>query len=188
MEFSSYGCFSSPVRSSIRGCRILPRRGSSCRAVAQRPKNKPILSRVREDTHDPILGWTRRSPGKGWFAGANQGPVQLSPSQKLAVDVFRDGFMVPKNVCLNRSIDGAFRRWQQRMSVSPSIKLSLRTARAMSENGWDVGSRPGYSANVVVAVDSAQARPRTRCTSSPTATSPPSITKQLSANFPSNLS
>jgi hypothetical protein len=40
---------------------------------------------------------------------------------------------------------------------------------------------PAYSVN---AADSAHARPRTSCTSSPTAISPPSITKQLSASLP----
>jgi hypothetical protein len=37
---------------------------------------------------------------KPWFAGANQGCTHLSVSPKLAPDVFRRKFRVPKNVCV----------------------------------------------------------------------------------------
>src|SRR5262249_21618142 len=42
----------------------------------------------------------------------------------------------------------------------------------------------GYSAKSAAATDAAQTRPRTSCTSSPTVSSPSSITKQLSASVP----
>ena len=39
------------------------------------------------------------------IAGANHGHADLGSFQKLAADVFWYGFIVLKNVCLNRSFD-----------------------------------------------------------------------------------
>ena len=55
--------------------------------------------------------WREADPRKPSLAGVNHGRVHPSPSQKLAADVFRIGFIVPKNACLNWSIAG-MRRWK----------------------------------------------------------------------------
>ena len=61
-----------------------------------------------------------------------------------------------------------------------NVRHQLTASSGGDRRNWQPW--PAYSTNSEATV---QARPRTRCTSSPTAISPPSITKQLSASLPS---